>query len=207
MKTNILQFNNDLAFKKAIETLQAGGLIAFPTDTVYGLACDLWNEKAIEKIYAAKARSKEKPLPILIGKFDQLQTVVELSQINNSTTVLIRHFWPGALTVILPKVRNLPKNLSPFPTVGIRMPNHPRLLELLAQTGPLAVTSANQSGKDNPTTAQAVFEQLQGRIELILDGGETNSDIPSTVIASDSDGYRVLREGAITQGELQSLFQ
>ena len=179
MKTKILDIHDDLTFETATETINNGGLIAFPTDTVYGLACDPWNQIAIDRIYSAKVRSKDKPLPILIGNLNQLETVVEISEVNKTTKLVMQHFWPGALTVILPKVKRLPKNLSPLPTVGIRMPNHPRLLDLLTLTGPLAVTSANLSGEANPTTAQAVLEQLGSQIELILDGGETSSNIPS----------------------------
>lgn len=206
MKTTILPFPSLEANKKALEVLNNGGVIAFPTDTVYGVACALWDPEAIEKVFAIKERSKDKPLPILIGRRQQLAQVTKLSQISERTNILMKHFWPGAMTVIVPKHESLPVNLSPFETVGLRMPNHTGLLELLALTGPLAVTSANKSGQENPTTAEEVFAQLGNEIEVILDGGKTNSTIPSTVIASTPDGFDILRQGAITQEEIFAIF-
>ena len=206
MKTKIIPFDSDHAIETAISILADGGLIAFPTDTVYGVACDLWNSEAIEKVFTAKGRSKDKPLPILVGEKEQLSQITELSQINPNTITLLKHFWPGAMTVIMPKQASIPENLSPFDTIGVRMPNHSRLLELLKKTGPLAVTSANLSGQDNPTTAEEVLTQLGGRIDLILDGGKTRSGIPSTVISSTPDGFNILRQGAITEDQIKALF-
>ena len=206
MKTKIIPFDSDHAIDTAISILADGGLIAFPTDTVYGVACDLWNSEAIEKVFTAKGRSKDKPLPILVGEKEQLSQITELSQINPNTITLLKHFWPGAMTVIMPKQASIPENLSPFDTIGVRMPNHSRLLELLKKTGPLAVTSANLSGQDNPTTAEEVLTQLGGRIDLILDGGKTHSGIPSTVISSTPDGFNILRQGAITEDQIKALF-
>ena len=206
MKTKIIPFDSDHAIDTAISILADGGLIAFPTDTVYGVACDLWNSEAIEKVFTAKGRSKDKPLPILVGEKEQLSQITELSQINPNTITLLKHFWPGAMTVIMPKQASIPENLSPFDTIGVRMPNHSRLLELLKKTGPLAVTSANLSGQDNPTTAEEVLTQLGGRIDLILDGGKTRSGIPSTVISSTPDGFNILRQGAITEDQIKALF-
>lgn len=207
MKTRIMPFSSELAINAASTILKDGGLIAFPTDTVYGVACDLWNPEAIEKLFAAKQRGKDKPLPILIGKVEHIAQIAETTSININTNVLMQRFWPGAMTVIVPKLASIPENLSPFDTIGVRMPNHPRLLELLSQTGPLAVTSANKSGQENPTTAEEVFAQLGGEIDLILDGGKTDSAIPSTVIASTADGFNILRQGAITEKEIMALFQ
>lgn len=207
MKTKIIPFDSDQAIETAISMLVHGGVIAFPTDTVYGVACDLWNSEAIEKVFTAKRRSKDKPLPILVGEQEQLSQITELSQVNPNTITLLKHFWPGAMTVIMPKQASIPENLSPFDTIGVRMPNHSRLLELLKKTGPLAVTSANISGQDNPTTAKEVFTQLGGRIDLILDGGKTRSEIPSTVIASTPDGFNILRQGAITEAQIKALFR
>ncbi len=207
MKTTIIPFNSNQAFSMAVETLQKNGVIAFPTDTVYGVGCSLWNPEAIEKVFIAKDRSKDKPLPILIGNLKQIEEVAAFDQINPSTQALMQHFWPGAMTVIVPKHASIPENLSPFDTVGVRMPNHPRLLQLLTITGPLAVTSANRSGESNPTTAGEVFAQLGNKIELILDGGRTESEVPSTVIASTPDGYSILRQGAITREEIAAILR
>ena len=207
MMEQIIDFYNESALPIAVEILKTGGLIVFPTDTVYGLACDLWNYDAIEKIFQAKGRDREKALPILIGGMEQLPMVAETTQINENTKKLMCHFWPGAMTVIVPKLETLPKNLSQLETVGIRMPNHPRLIEFLRSTGPLAVTSANRSGGKNPTSAEDAFLQLSEHVDLFLDGGSTNSSVPSTVIASSTDGFSILREGAISQEEIHSLFE
>ena len=207
MKTTILPFEAPTAIPTAIEVLNTGGLIAFPTDTVYGIAADLWNPAAIDKIFTVKERTKDKPLPILIGTQEHIQLVAAFEQINQQTLMLMGRFWPGAMTIIVPKHDSIPENLSPFETAGIRMPDHSRLLKLLTATGPLAVTSANKSGKDNPTTAEEVFAQLGGEIELILDGGKTQFATPSTVIQSNSDGFTILRQGAVTAEEINELFQ
>lgn len=203
----ILSFTDETTIPLAVEIIQTGGLIVFPTDTVYGLACDLWNSDAIEKVFEAKGRNREKALPILIGSMNQLHTVADTGQINHNLGLLMDRFWPGAMTVIVPKLETLPKNLSQFDTVGIRMPDHPRLLDLLNITGPLAVTSANRSGEDNPTTVEEAYQQLSEHVDLFLDGGATTSSVPSTVITSTSDGFSILREGAISQAEIQTLFE
>ena len=207
MKTEILPFESGHALQAAISTINNGGVIAFPTDTVYGVACDLWNPEAIDKVFAAKKRTKNKPLPILVGVQEQLSQITDISQINQNILALLKRFWPGAMTVIMPKQASIPQNLSPFDTIGVRMPNHSRLLELLKKTGPLAVTSANISGDENPTSAFEVNQQLGGRIDLILDGGKTDSAIPSTVIASTKDGFNILRQGAITEEEIMATFK
>jgi L-threonylcarbamoyladenylate synthase len=202
--TKIIPFSNDNAVEIATVMLKSGGVIAFPTDTVYGVACDLWNSEAIEKVFAIKERTKDKPLPILVGHQDQMIQVAEMAQISATTIALMNHFWPGAMTVIVPKNHSIPENLSPFDTVGVRMPDHALLLTLLRSTGPLAVTSANKSGQVNPTTAADVAKQLGGEIDLILDGGKTDSEIPSTVVASTPEGYQILRQGAITEKAIQA---
>jgi len=207
MKTITIPFNSASAISEAIKTLEGGGLIAFPTDTVYGVACSLTDSAAIDKVFIAKNRPKDKPLPILIGKQKHIKQVSDYEKINEPTRMLMQHFWPGAMTVIIPKHSSIPNNLSPFETVGVRMPNHKRLLFLLSQTGPLAVTSANMSGLANPTTAYEVFAQLGGKIDLILDGGKTASALPSTVITNTADDFKILRQGAITEEEIAAIFR
>jgi L-threonylcarbamoyladenylate synthase len=207
MKTEILSFTDKDAFLIAGMRLQQGEVIAFPTDTVYGVACALWNPAAIDKIFRVKERSKDKPIPILIGNHAQIAQVADLAQVNQTTLRIMQHFWPGALTVILPKHASIPSNLSPLDTVGVRMPNHETLLSFLEMTGPLAVTSANKSGGENPTSAEEVYQQLGGKIALILDGGRTNSNIPSTVLASKPDGFDILRLGAITEAQIYEALQ
>jgi L-threonylcarbamoyladenylate synthase len=138
-----MPINDPGAIPAAVKIVQEGGLIAFPTDTVYGVAADPFNAKALQKIYAAKQRPDEKALPALIGGLEQLGQLV--GTVDHSVYKVALTFWPGALTLILPKRADVPEELSPYPTIGIRMPNLAFTLALLKQTGPLATTSANRS--------------------------------------------------------------
>ena len=188
---------------QALGVLRVGGLVAFPTDTVYGLAALAFEPSAIERIFDAKGRDSNKAIPILVGSLDQLEQVALL--LTPSAQMLAQRFWPGALTLVVPRHPDLPEILSPIPTVGIRMPDHPFALELLRRAGPLAVTSANLSGQDNPRSAQDVLAQLDGRIALVIDGGETPGGVPSTVVDCTGEQARILRHGAITDEEITRL--
>jgi L-threonylcarbamoyladenylate synthase len=199
MKTQTLPINNLDAIQLAITIIKAGGVIAFPTDTVYGIGADLWSEKAIDRLYQVKGRSYDKAIPILIGEQSQLNLVVDHSALNPKASILMNAFWPGAMTLILPKHQSVPDRLSAYPTVGVRMPDHALLLQLLKQTGPLAVTSANRSGQPDAFTAQQVENDLSGRIELILDGGTTPGAAPSTVVDCSTGELNLLRVGEITR--------
>ncbi len=179
----------------AWQVLQAGQLVAFPTDTVYGLAAALTNPTAIQSLYNVKGREPEKPIAILVGSPDQLYLVA--GQLSETAQLLAQVFWPGPLTLVVNAHESLPAELSPLPTIGVRMPDHPHALALLNLTGPLAVTSANRSGSPNATTAQQVFDQLAERIPLILDGGITPGGLPSTVIDCTHQDIQVLRPGPI----------
>ena len=199
MKTQILSINDPDTFNVAVGIIRAGGVVAFPTDTVYGIGADLWSEKAIDRLYQVKGRSYDKAIPILIANLIQLDQVVDHTRLNPQALQLMHAFWPGAMTLILPKHNSVPTRLSAYPTVGVRMPNLSALLQLLTQTGPLAVTSANRSGQPDAFTAQQVEEDLSGRIELILDGGTTAGASPSTVVDCSTDEIKILRQGEITQ--------
>lgn len=202
-ETIILSTHDPGAIQKAKEIIKLGGTIAFPTDTVYGLAVDVFNNIAIREIYAIKERSTLKALPVLIASMAQLETLV--SEMDEKARILAKAYWPGPLTLILPKVPGLPELLSPYPTIGIRMPDYPFTLDLLEATGPLATTSANISGESNPVTAQDVLEQLGGRIDLLLDGGETPGATPSTVVDTTEPEIKILREGPISKAEIDAL--
>ncbi len=204
VQTLRLPITNPDAIRIAHHVITSGGLIAFPTDTIYGVAADPHNPKAIEKIYLAKERPDEKALPILIGALSQLKPLVV--HVREDVEKIAAAFWPGALTLVLPKASNLPPELSAYPTVGIRMPDLSFTLALLTQIGPLATTSANISGGPNPTTAQDVLDQLGGRIDLILDGGPTPGPTASTVVDVSTKDYKIIREGPISLANLQSLF-
>ncbi|MBG0785052.1 MAG: threonylcarbamoyl-AMP synthase [Anaerolineaceae bacterium] len=200
-KTLVMPINDPGAIPAAVKIVQEGGLIAFPTDTVYGVAADPFNAKALQKIYAAKQRPDEKALPALIGGLEQLGQLV--GTVDHSVYKVALTFWPGALTLILPKRADVPEELSPYPTIGIRMPNLAFTLALLKQTGPLATTSANRSGASNPTTAEDVLDQLGGEIDLVLDGGPTAGSMASTVVDLTEPEIKILREGPISLAEIQ----
>lgn len=202
MKTEILSANATNAITRALEVLLSGGLVAFPTDTVYGVGVLAFHAEAIESIYIAKNRPMEKAIPVLIGDVEDLIKVA--NEIPILAARLIARFWPGPLTVLVPKKPTLPEAISATSTVGVRVPNHDVARSLLRLAGPMAVTSANISGQANPTTAQQVFAQLGGRIPLILDGGETPGGIPSTLADCTGDQIEVLREGPITKAQLIS---
>jgi len=202
MKTEILSTQTTNAITSALEILLSGGLVAFPTDTVYGVGSLAFHEKAIESIYVAKDRPMEKAIPVLIGDSPDLSQVAQ--EIPIFAMRLIARFWPGPLTVLVPKKPTLPEAISVTSTVGVRVPNHDIARALLRLAGPLAVTSANISGKESPRTAQEVFAQLNGRIAMIIDGGDTPGGIPSTLVDCTGDEIQVLREGPISKEQLIS---
>lgn len=205
MDTRILNINDPQAIPAAKHIIQQGGLIAFPTDTIYGVAGDVFNPQAIEAIFTAKQRPEEKALPVLIGDLDQLtDLILHLDQRLNH---IASAFWPGPLTLILPKSPKVPLELSPYPTIGIRMPNLPFTLALLRETGPLATTSANLSGGPNPVDAPSVMTQLGGRIDLLLDGGPTPGPIASTVADLTGPDIQILRPGPISLSDLQAALE
>ncbi len=195
MNTEIIPIQSPHAIERAKTVLTSGGVIAFPTDTVYGVAVPVFDERSIYKLYEAKNRPVDKAIPVLIGEQEQLGLIA--SKVPESAHKLIKAFWPGPLTIVIPKQQNLPQNLSAYPTVGVRMPDYEFTLKLLNETGPLATTSANISGMENPLSAGEVFHQLGGRIDLILDGGTTPGSIPSSVVDFSQTPPKVLREGTI----------
>jgi L-threonylcarbamoyladenylate synthase len=179
--------------------------VAFPTDTVYGVGALAFNGNAIETIYIAKDRPAEKAIPILIGDLEDMEKVG--IEIPRAAYKLASRFWPGPLTCIIPKNPTLPKAVSASPTVGVRVPDHEIARALLRAAGPMAVTSANISGQSSPATARDVFRQLNGRIPLIIDGGETPGGIPSTVVDYSSDEIKILREGPIRINQIKAALQ
>lgn len=199
MKTEIVPASE---ISRALELLRKGGIVAFPTDTVYGLGALAFDNAAIESIYTAKDRPLEKAIPILIGDLSDLDRIG--SDIPEMALRFAERFWPGPLTCVIPKKSTLPPAVSATSTVAVRIPNHPDALALLRAAGPMAVTSANISGAQNPLTAQDVYEQLQGRIPIILDGGKTPGGIPSTLVDCTGEKPVILREGPITLENLIS---
>jgi L-threonylcarbamoyladenylate synthase len=203
MQTTIVPIDHPAAISQALQVLREGGLVAFPTDTVYGLGAMIRNPRSIEGLYLTKERDSAKAIPVLLGDHSDLDGVA----VNTSADArrLAEHLWPGPLTLVVPRHPTLPDILSPHPTIGVRMPNHPVALGLLRRTGPLAVTSANLSGFPSTTTVQEVFEQLQGRISLIIDGGRTPGGSPSTVVDCTGPELVILRSGPLTKEDLLSV--
>ncbi|MFZ3150855.1 MAG: L-threonylcarbamoyladenylate synthase [Anaerolineaceae bacterium] len=204
-QTLLMPVCDSSAIGTACEYLQDGKLIVFPTDTLYGVACDPWNPSALREIYKAKGRSTLKAIPVLVGAPTQLDAVIEI--VPPAARALMEHFWPGALTLVLPKKAELPEVLTPYPGLAVRMPAHPFALSLLQEFGPLAVTSANLSGQDNPKTAAEVIEQLSGRVDLVLDGGPLSGGQASTIIDGSAEKPVLLREGPIAFADVLRVWE
>jgi len=201
MQTEIIPGENREAMERAMRVLRAGGLVAFPTDTVYGLAALPTDRAAVARIYEVKGRSTSRPIALLLSDADRLEEVAILPE---QARPLVRRFWPGGLTLVLPKTEAVIEEVSAGPTVGVRVPNLKLARDLIqAAGGVLAVTSANRSGNPAALTADDVLEQLGGQIELILDGGRCWGGIPSTVLDCTVWPPAVLRHGAVPESAIQ----
>lgn len=186
------------------ELIRKNEVVAFPTETVYGLGANALSETAVQKIFAAKGRPSDNPLIVHIASRSQLEELTDT--IPPKAAVLMDHFWPGPLTIIFTKKEDvLPDNVTAGQdTVGIRMPNHPVALRLIRETGlPIAAPSANTSGKPSPTTAGHVKKDLSGRIAGIVDGGPTGVGVESTVVDCTESVPVILRPGGITRSQLE----
>lgn len=201
METKTLPIKDPVALTEAVEILQGGGLVVFPTDTVYGLGALAFNERAVASLYEVKERGLEKAIPILIGDIAQLSQVAGV--VTPMARKLAKSFWPGPLTIVLPRHPAVPDVVTSYPTVGVRIPNLLSVRKLLRLTGPMAVTSANLSGQSSPSTTQGVMMQLSGRVPLILDGGVTSGGTPSTVVDCTGEEPVVLREGPISLDQIK----
>ncbi|MGA9534147.1 MAG: L-threonylcarbamoyladenylate synthase [Anaerolineales bacterium] len=187
---------------RALEVLAAGGLVAFPTDTVYGVGADVFDDLAAQRLYEVKGRPERKAIPVLLPGVEALPMVVE--KVDARARRLAQAFWPGPLTIVLPKAQGIPMAVTALETVGVRVPDHPVALSLLAAAGPLAVTSANLSDAENSLTAADVERQLGGKIELIVDGGRCPGGQPSTVVSLDGEDLKILRPGPLTLEVLEA---
>lgn len=203
MKTRILSAHQPEAIHTAVDILRSGGLVAFPTDTVYGLGANAFDPAAVRSLFLAKGRRDEKAVPVLIADPSDLGRVA--MEASEMAAALAAHFWPGPLTIVVPKHPDLPAEISILPTVGVRIPDHPLTRALLQAAGPLAVSSANRSGGANPIRAQDVLAQLDGIIGLIIDGGMTPGGVPSTVVDCVGAEPQVLREGPISATDILRL--
>jgi L-threonylcarbamoyladenylate synthase len=202
IKTKVIPASHPHAYQEAIEVLLNRGLVVFPTDTVYGIGALVFDNLAVEKLFLAKERDAGKAIPVLLNDFSQLTLVAQ--GLNKIAERLAKRYWPGALTLLVRKNISLPANITPYSTIGVRMPDHPVTLRLLHLAGPLAVTSANISGEDDATTAEEVLQHLKGRVNLIIDGGKTPGGDPSTVVDCTVDPPKIIRQGPISEEQILS---
>jgi L-threonylcarbamoyladenylate synthase len=192
--------------KKGVKILQKGGVIAFPTDTVYCLGADAFNSTAVERIYEIKNRPKHRQLPLLIANIERLTTVAE--PIPEIAWFLARRFWPGGLTLVLPKADSVPAYLSSGFTIAIRISNHPVCQALIQHLrNPITGTSANISGQPSALTAEEVSQQLGGRIDLIINGGKCPGGKESTIVDVTHEAPVILRHGIIPSHEIDKAYK
>lgn len=206
METKLLQAAQKGSYAQAIDYLQAGEVVAFPTETVYGLGAVATSEAAVKKIFAAKGRPSDNPLIVHIGTMEELDLYV--AHVPDVAKRCMEAFWPGALTIIMEAKPNVlaPSVMPGRTTVGMRMPDHPVALELLRQLKqPLAAPSANRSGKPSPTKAMHVYEDMDGLIPCVLDGGMTGIGLESTVLDVTTDVPTILRPGGVTKEMLEAV--
>lgn len=203
---NIFEMNKDCPqIVQASLWIKQNEVVAFPTETVYGLGGNARSDEAIEKIFTAKGRPSDNPLIVHISSLDQLQGLV--SHVSDQARKLMDAFWPGPLTLVLPKGDQVAGRVTAgLSTVGVRMPDHPVALAFIEESGlPLAAPSANLSGRPSPTTAQHVYHDLKGRIPGILDGGPTGVGVESTVVDCTAETLTILRPGGITKEQLEEV--
>lgn len=192
---------DDLHINQAITTLKDGGVVAFPTDTVYGVGVDPFQPEAVRKLYEVKGRPIDKPIPILVGSVSDVERIAQ--NLPASFFLLAEHFWPGGLTLIVEAKTLPPEVTAGGNTVGVRMPDHPLALALLRRfSGAIATTSANKSDEPPATSAEEVQSELGELISIILDGGQTATRIASTVLDLSVSPPEIRRQGSISMDQL-----
>ena len=204
MKTQVLdKTQTDIA----AEILKNGGVVGIPTETVYGLAADALNGKAVAKIFKAKGRPADNPLIVHIAEISDIEAFGLVRELPKSAKKLAGEFWPGPLTMIMKRTDVIPREVSAgLDTVAIRLPSHPLAREIIKLAGtPLAAPSANLSGSPSPTTARHVLNDMDGKIDAVLDGGQSEVGVESTVITLAGETPRLLRPGGITVEQLREV--
>jgi L-threonylcarbamoyladenylate synthase len=182
--------------QEATRTVQRGRLVVLPTDTVYGVGCDAFDEDAVHRLLEAKGRGRDMPPPVLVSARTTLEALA--IDVPGWARALVDELWPGPLTIVLRQQPSLQWDLGETRgTVAVRMPDHEVALELLARTGPMAVSSANLSGHPAATTADEAEAMLGDQVRVVLDGGRTPDAVPSTILDCTGERGRVLRPGAI----------
>jgi len=183
-----------------------GGVIAFPTDTVYGLGADAFDSTAVARIYEIKNRPKHRQFPLLIADIKQLTTLA--NPIPEIAWFLARRFWPGGLTLVLPKIDSLPAYLAPGPTIAVRVPDHPVCLAIIQHLGnPVIGTSANISGQPAALTADEVRQQLGEKIDFVINGGKCPGGKESTVVDVSHESPMILRQGIMPSDEIDKAYK
>jgi len=198
-----MKADDPAAADRAAVVIRAGGLVILPTDTVYGVGADWQQPDAVAALYAAKQRPPEKAIPVLLAGAEDIGVVA--SAVPADTKRLADTFWPGPLTLVVPKRDEVPEIVSAYPTIGVRVPDHDAARAAIrACGGALAVTSANVSGGPNASTAQEAAAALGEAVVLVLDGGECPGGVPSTVVDLSGGEIAVLREGPLSKADLLS---
>jgi L-threonylcarbamoyladenylate synthase len=193
-----------MAIEAAARAVAAGSVVVLPTDTLYGIGADAFNPAAVASVLAAKGRGRDLPVPVLVGSWSTVDGL--LSRVPADLRALVEAFWPGGLTVVVEHAPSLAWDLGDARgTVAIRMPLHPIALDLLAVTGPMAVSSANVSGQPPALTAQQAYEQLGESVSVYLDGGEVPVGQPSTIVDLTGEVPLLLREGAVSLAALREV--
>ncbi len=202
-ENNIKAF--EAVFDRAAEIIRNGGLVAFPTETVYGLGGNALDRRAVKKIYEAKGRPSDNPLIAHISSLPELYGIV--SEISEKAERLIDAFWPGPLTIIFKKADVIPKETSGgLDTVAVRFPSNVIARQFIRKCGvPVAAPSANTSGKPSPTAASHVYDDLNGKIDMIIDGGPARVGLESTIVSAVGEKIVLLRPGAVTENMLESV--
>ena len=177
--TNVIRFN-EAVLDEAARKIANGGVIVLPTDTVYGIGCAFSRGDAIDRIFSIKRRDPNKSIAVLIAELDQISQLTDFFP--PSALALAEKFWPGALTLVVPKKAGLPENLSLAPTVGLRLPDHELTRELIRRSGPLATTSANLSGTPPANAVSEIPGDWFDQLDLVLDGGRVLGGQASTVV-------------------------
>ncbi|MDF2522504.1 MAG: threonylcarbamoyl-AMP synthase [Clostridiales bacterium] len=209
MKTEIIKLNkSNIEMDKlryAANVLRDGGLVAFPTETVYGLGANALNPSAVQNIFSAKGRPSDNPLIVHISDLKALSQLV--SFVPTNAHKVMEHFWPGPITLVMEKSSLVPNIITAgLNTVAIRMPSHPIAIALIREAGlPIAAPSANTSGKPSPTNASHVIEDLLGKVDVIIDGGSTEVGVESTVLDLSDKMPLILRPGGVTLEQLSEV--
>lgn len=205
LNTDVLSAEEDAALRLAGESLRQGGLVAFPTETVYGLGGDALNPESSRKIYAAKGRPSDNPLIVHICRLEDIHGIV--SEFPEAAVKVAKAFWPGPLTMILPKAEAVPKETTGgLDTVAVRFPSHPIARKLIGYGGGyVAAPSANLSGRPSPTVAKYVRQDMDGRIDWIVDGGAVGIGLESTIVDMTVDPPQILRPGYVTEQMLREV--